>query len=665
VTQLSPTLANTPFLSDEQAESPADITERVILERTWRRPSGFFGWLTSTDHKEIGLRFIVTAFAFFVMAGSLALHMRIQLASPKNTFLTNDIYNQFFTTHGTAMMFLFAVPVMEGFGIYFVPLMIGTRNVSFPRLLNFSYYLYLFAGLALFTGLAFNMGPDMGWFAYTPLSGPQYAPGHRMDLWSQMVTLSEISAMAGAVEIITTVFKQRAPGMSLNRIPLFVWTQVITAFMIIFAMPAVTLASSVLSMDRLTHIGTHFYNSAEGGDNLLWQHLFWFFAHPEVYIIFIPATGFISEIVTTASRRKMFGYTAMVLSAIATAFIGFGVWVHHMFATPLPRLGQGLFTAASLMIVIPNGIQMFCWLATLWSGKRPKLTLPLMWVLGFFAVFMIGGLSGVVLASVSIDIQAHDTFFVVAHLHYVLIGGAVFPLFGAIYLWFPKWTGRMLNRAAGWWHLILFFIGFNLTFFPMHQLGLHGMTRRRYTYPVEAGWGDLNMLATIGAFLMGTAVLVFLINIIWSRRRGRIAGDDPWGSGTFEWATSSPPPPYNYLYPPTCQGREPLWENPPDSPVVKGLDRTRRQVLITTMMDAAPDHRYDLGGESIWPFLLAASISFTLLGGGIFNPWYAVYGACAITLVLFGWFWSSKAVREQPNPAGSRLWLLTRPERTD
>jgi cytochrome c oxidase subunit 1 len=418
--------------------------------------------------------------------------------------------------------------------------------------------------------------------------------------------------------------------------------------MVIFAMPAISLCSTMLSMDRVVHLKTHFYNPAEGGDALLWQHLFWFFAHPEVYIVFIPATGFISEIIATASRRRMFGYTALVLSNIATAFIGFGVWVHHMFVTPIPRIGQGMFTAASLMIVIPNGVQMFCWLATLWTGRKPRLTLPLAWVVGFIIVFMIGGLTGVMLASVSLDSQVHDTYFVVAHLHYVLIGGMVFPLFGAIYFWYPKWTGRMLDKVMGWWHLGLFFVGFNLTFWPMHQLGIRGMTRRRYTYPAETGWELLNIVASVGAILMAAGVLVFILNVVGSRRRGRVAGNNPWEAGTLEWSTTSPPPAYNYLYPPTVQGREPVWENKSDAPVVSGLSRRKRQVLITTILDAVPDHRYDLAGESIWPFFLALSVAATLMFGGIFNPWYAVICACVVTLVLFGWFWSAVALRDHP-----------------
>ena len=430
-----------PALTDEEED-------RLELEATWGRPPGFLGWLASTNHKDIGLRFIVTACIFFGMAGILALLMRTQLAFPLNTFLGPDAYNQIFTTHGSAMMFLFAVPVMEGMGIYFVPLMVGTRNVAFPRLTAFGYWVYLFGGLLLFGGLFMNVGPDMGWFSYTPLAGPQFSPGKRVDVWSQMVTLVEIGTMSGAVSTLVTIFKLRAPGMSLHRIPLFVWSILIIDVMILFAMPAVTLCSTMLSMDRLTNVTTHFFNHAEGGDSLLWQHMFWFFGHPDVYIIFIPATGFVSSIIPVFSRRKAFGYTALVLSMVATAFIGFGVWVHHMFTTPLPELGQGMFTASSLLITIPNAVQIFCWTATLWGG-RPWLKTPLLFVLGFFGIFVAGGLTGVFLASVAIDTQAHDTFFVVAHLHYVLIGGAVFPLLGAIFYWFPKWTGRMLSDGWG------------------------------------------------------------------------------------------------------------------------------------------------------------------------------------------------------------------------
>src|SRR5215213_4629013 len=372
--------------------APDAISHRS-LETLWSRPPGFIGWLCSTNHKDIGLRYIVTAFTFFALAGTLALLMRIQLAFPEMHFLGPDLYNQIFTVHGSTMMFLFAVPVMEGIGLYFVPLMVGTRNVAFPRMNAFGYYTYLAGGLLMWGGLLTNTGADTGWFSYVPLSGPQFSPGHRVDIWADMITLTEIAALVGAVEIITTVFKQRAPGMSLSRIPLLVWAQVITSFMIIFAMPAVMVATGCLAMDRLAHVNTHFFNPAEGGDALLYQHMFWFFGHPEVYIIFIPATGFVSTIVENFSHRKIFGYYAMVLSLVATAFIGFGLWVHHMFATPMPQVSRAFFTAASMLIAIPTGIQIFCWIVTLWDGK-PVLKTPLLWVLGFIAVFVIGGMTG-------------------------------------------------------------------------------------------------------------------------------------------------------------------------------------------------------------------------------------------------------------------------------
>src|SRR3954471_21342139 len=549
-----------------EVSAEADQREHVELDLTWRRRPGLLGWFETTNHKDIAIRYIVTAFFFFGLAGILALLMRIQLAFPEYQFIGPDLYNQFFTVHGTTMMFLFAVPITEAFGLYLVPLMVGTRNVALPRLNAFGYYTYLAGGILLYAGLFTNTGPDTGWFSYVPLAGPQFSPGKRVDFWAQMITLTEIAGLTTAVEIIVTVFKQRAVGMSLNRIPLFVWAMVVTSFMVIFAMPSVMLASGYLAMDRLAHVNTHFFNPGEGGDALLYQHIFWFFGHPEVYIIFIPATGFVSSIVPTFARRKIFGYTALVLALISIAFIGFGLWVHHMFATPVPELGQSFFTAASMIIALPSGIQIFCWIATLWGG-RPQLKTPLLWVSGFAALFVFGGLSGIMLASVPIDLQVHDTYFVVAHFHYVLIGGAVFPLFGAFYYWFPKWTGRLLNESLGKLNFWLFFIGFNLTFFPMHILGLHGMTRRIYTYVAETGWGNLNLLATIGAAIMGLSILVFFGNLAWSRRRGKVAGNNPWGAGTLEWTTTSPPPAYNYLYPPTVNGRYPGWEQT-DAPIV-------------------------------------------------------------------------------------------------
>jgi len=452
-------------------------------------------------------------------------------------------------------------------------------------------------------------------------------------------------------KIIVTTFKQRAPGMSLNRIPLFVWSMLVMSVMIIFALPAVAVDSGFLAMDRL--IDTHFFNPAEGGDALLWQHIFWFFGHPEVYIIFVPALGMVSTLVETFTRRRVFGYPVMVLSLIATGFISFGLWVHHMFATPIPQLGQSFFTAASTMIAIPSGVQIFCWIATIWSGK-PRFTTPFLFVLGFIFLFMIGGLTGVMVASVPFDLQVHDTYFVVAHLHYVLIGGGVFPLFGAFYYWFPKVTGRMLSEKLGKVHFWLMLIGVNVAFFPMHQLGLEGMPRRVYTYLHGMGWGGLNLTATLGATVMVLAILVFLFNIVQALRNAPDAGDDPWAASTLEWATSSPPPAYVFEHIPVADSRTPLWTNPTEIPVVTGLRNDIREVLITSTLDAIPDSRHTEPLPSIWPLLTALAVGVLFIVS-IFNPIGTLIGTGLALIGFLGWGLPTREeLAQEPPTPGTR-----------
>jgi cytochrome c oxidase subunit 1 len=623
---------NTPDLRDSLLD---DATLDAALARTWGRKPGIMGWLSSVDHKEIGRRYIVTAMAFLALAGLAAVAMRAQLARPESGLIGPDLYNQLFTMHGTTMMFLFAVPVMQAFSVYLVPLMVGTRNIGFPRLTAFSYWVYLFGGAFLWISFLLNVGPDVGWFAYTPLSGPEFSPGKRADTWAQMITFTEVSSLAVAVSVIVTTFKQRAPGMTLDRIPLAVWAMLVTSFVILFAMPAVMLASTMLILDRL--VGTQFFNHAEGGDQLLWQHLFWFFGHPEVYIIFLPATGFVSSIVAAFARRPVFGYLPLVLALVATAFMAFGLWVHHMFATGLPQLGASFFTASSMLIAVPSGIQIFCWIATLW-GSRPRLDTPLLFVLGFIVIFVMGGMTGVMVASVPLDIQVHDTYFVVAHFHYVLIGGAVFPLLGATYYWYPKITGRMMSERLGKWHFWLAFIGFNLTFFVMHILGLMGMPRRVYTYQAELGWGPLNLVASLGGVVLAASFALFFFNALVSLRRGVVASADPWGAGTLEWATPSPPPVYNFSRIPIVTHHEPLWREKGEPPVAHGLSVSTREVLVTTLTEARPDLREGTPEPSIWPLISAIALAIAFIAS-IFTPYAALWGSALVGVCLVFWFW--------------------------
>jgi cytochrome c oxidase subunit 1 len=467
-----------------------------------------------------------------------------------------------------------------------------------------------------------------------------------MDVWAQMITFTEISAIASAIEIIVTAFKQRAPGMSLDRMPVFVWAQVVTAFCVLFAMPVVAIASQMLGMDRL--IGTHFFNPVEGGDPILWQHLFWFFGHPEVYIIFLPALGAMTSIVSTCCGRPLVGHRAVVLSLVSIGFLSFGLWVHHMFATPLPQMGQTMFTAASAAIAIPTGIVIFCAIATIALG-RPRFTVPMLYAGGFVFLFMIGGMSGVVLASIVVNLQLTDSYFVPGHIHYVLIGGMFFPLLGAAHFWFPKLTGRLTSERLGRVEFGLLFVGTNLTFFPMLLLALQGMPRRVYTYLPESGWGTLNAVATFGAALFALGMLLFVVNVVRSLRAGAIAGADPWGGATLEWATSSPPPRYNFAQIPIVEGRSPLWETRGALPVATGLATWRREVLLTTVFDAEPDSRHEQPTETVWTFVTALGVAAFFIPL-MFTPWAFVFGPIAMFIGLLGWGWPRRGDGEREQP---------------
>ena len=619
------------------------------LDQVWHEPPGLGSWISTVDHKRIGMRYFYTGMVFFVIGGIQSLLIRMQLAGPDQDLLSPEAFNQLFTMHGITMMFLFAMPVLSGFGNFFVPLMIGARDMAFPRLNAFGYWVLLGAGLFMYSSFLIGQAPNDGWFNYLPLAGAEFTPGVNIDFYTLGLIFLGISSTGGAINFMVTILKLRAPGMTLNRIPIFVWGELAMALQIIFALPALSLAAVLLILER--KFGFHFFDRENGGDPLLWQHLFWIFGHPEVYIVALPGFGIASAVIPTWCRRPMVGYTYIVIGELAVALVGFGVWVHHMFAVGLPNVTLSFISLASFMVAIPSGIQVFAWLATLVSG-RPKMSSSMLFVLGFIVIFVIGGVTGVMFAAVALDQALHDSYFVVAHLHYVLVGSAVFPIFAGIYHWGPKMTGRLLNERLGKISFWMMFVGFNVAFFPQHFLGLLGMPRRIYTYEEGVGWDGHNLASTIGAFLLALGVLVTIVNWYRSRTRGPVAGNDPWNGETLEWYTSSPPPHYNFVTVPTVRSREPMWDQPElaggaQAPEDGGRPLTDGHVtLSTSLLDARPQAIVHMPHATAWPFWFAAALLF-LFFMLLLEMWaFAVVAAVTTMVTMMGWFWPRGQTQE-------------------
>jgi cytochrome c oxidase subunit 1/cytochrome c oxidase subunit I+III len=611
------------------------------LDRVWVERKGLFGWLTTTDHKRIGIMYFFAALAFFGAGGVEALLIRTQLAQPNGHVLSPEAYDQVFTMHGITMIFLFVIPMTTGaFGNYLVPLMVGARDMAFPRMNALSFWIFLGSGLFMYIGLASGHAPNAGWFDYVPLASKKFDPGNNIDFYGYGLIFNGIASTLTAINTITTIFKLRAPGMSLNRMPLFCFAFLAVSLALLFALPSLSVAALFLELDR--QLGFHFYDASHGGDPLLWQQLFWIFGHPEVYIIILPAFGIATSIIPTFVHRKMVFYPLVALAEILVAFMGFGVWAHHMFTVGYATVTYVYFAAASLIITIPSAIQIFSWIATIVTGT-PDFKTPMLFIIGFIVYFILGGLSGITLAAIPFDQQVHDSYYVVAHFHMVIFGAAVYPILGGMFFWFPKVTGRMYNERAGKVGFWLTFVGTFVTFFPMHIVGILGMPRRNYTYPAHMGWTALNLIETIGAFLLAGGLVLIVANLAWSLRRGERVGNDPWHGDTLEWSTSSPPPPYNYAVIPTVTSPYPMWDDADRDRDTERLDRGEGVLSeghltpATSVQDALADEVLAMPASSIWPPLCALALFGIFIMLLIAHYWIAVAFGLVEGLTILGW----------------------------
>jgi cytochrome c oxidase subunit I len=614
-----------------------DAVEQRLTE-LWETPKSVYGWFASVDHKDLGLRYLVTAMVFLMIGGVEALIMRIQLTRADQALITPEMYDQVFTMHGITMIFWYAAPILTGFSVYLVPLMIGARDIAFPRMNSFTYWSYLFSGIFLYIAPMMGQAPHAGWFSYMPYTNIVYSPTHGMDFYALALIFLTISTTGGAANFIVTILRFRAPGMAISKMPLFLYSTLTISCVILFAMPALTVACIFLELER--RWGLHFFGVASGGNPLLWQQLFWFFGHPWVYIIFLPATGMVSLIIPVFSRRPIVGYTYVAFSTVLTGLVGFSVWLHHMFTVGMSDLAMSFFSAGSMTISLFTTVTVFAWIATIWKG-RPVLTTSMLYAVGSIALLVIGGLSGVVTGIIPVDWQMHNSYYVVAHIHYVLIGANVFPVFAGLYYWLPKMTGRMMNERLGKFSFWVMFIGFNLGFFPMHIVGLMGMPRRIYTYNSNLGLQPMNELMTFGAFVLGIGILLSIINLFYSLRLGPLAGDNPWNSDGLEWATNSPPPDYEVKHIPTVTTRHPLWDDHDEAadPDNIRLLSHARLALTTTLLDALPVSAATMPSETLIPLFLALALFGFFLALVFQLLWICLAGLVATFVLGCFWLW--------------------------